>query len=376
MKRTQFMASTDATRNVCIDLLRAIAILSVVAEHWIDSQWPARSSSLWDHLFARLAAEHGIYGVTLFFVLSGFLITRMTMMREPDLFNLSARDFYVRRIARIQPLYLLVVALGAVMLISGGSASDAFQFCFHEPGAVFTADFWISLFTFTFNWDRIVRGGSWGVHWAVMWSLAVEEQFYLAFPLLLIWAGTKRRLAWSLGAVIALGIAARALVDALDLSSLAKVMNSFVCFDTLALGVLLAVFGERLPRGRVVGLACLMIGTAALIWAFYKGGVAWLIAGGCLFLHGARYAPPLTHWAWRLVARFGQLSYGIYLLHATTLYLAAPIITGMGMLGGFVLVALIALLIAEAFYRLYEAPMNAWIRASWIESASVVSLKA
>ncbi len=369
------MASTDATRNVGIDLLRAIAILSVVGLHWIDSHLAVPSSSWLGDLFVRMVG-HGTYGVTLFFVLSGFLITRMTMVREPDLFNLSARDFYIRRIARIQPLYLLVIVLGVLMLIAGDPASAAFRFCFHDPRAVFTADFWISLFTFTFNWDRILHGVFWGVHWDVMWSLAVEEQFYLAFPLLLIWAGNKRRLAWSLGAVIAVGIAVRVLVDALGLSFFAKVTNSFVCFDTLALGVMLAVFGDRLPRGRAVSLTCLMVGTAAVLWAFYRGGVAWLILGGALFLHGARYAPPLTHGAWRLVARFGQLSYGIYLLHATVLYLASPIITGMGALSGFALVAVLVLLLAEAVYRLYEGPMNAWIRASWIESAAVAPVKA
>jgi peptidoglycan/LPS O-acetylase OafA/YrhL len=368
-------ASADAGRNVGIDLLRAVAILSVVGLHWIDSRWPTPANSWLGDVFVRMVG-HGTYGVTLFFVLSGFLITRMTMVREPDLFGLSARDFYVRRIARIQPLYLLAIALGALILLSGDPASAAFRFCFHDPSAVFTADFWISLLTFTFNWDRILHGNFWGVHWDVMWSLAVEEQFYLAFPLLLIWAGTKRRLAWSLGAVIAIGIAVRVLVDALGLSFFAKVTNSFVCFDTLALGVLLAVFGERLPRGRAVSLGCLLIGTVAVLWAFYRGGVHWLILGGALFLHGARYAPPLTHRAWRPLARFGQLSYGIYLLHGTVLYLAAPIVTGMNPLAGFAVVAVLVLLLAEALYRLYEAPMNAWIRASWIAGPAVASIKA
>ena len=372
---TESRDNAQGGRNVAIDLLRAIAILSVVGLHWIDSNWLARTRSVAGDIFVRMAG-HGTYGVTLFFVLSGFLITRMTMAREPDLFKLSARDFYIRRIARIQPLYLLVVAFGALILLLTEPGSAAFRFCFRDPSAVFTADFWISLLTFTFNWDRILHGNFWGVHWDVMWSLAVEEQFYLGFPLLLIWAGTKRRLGWSLGAVVVLGIAVRVLVDALGLSFFAKVTNSFVCFDTLAIGVLLAVFGDRFPRGRAVSVACLAIGTAAVLWSFYRGGTALLIAGAVVALHGARYAPPLTHWAWKPIARFGQLSYGIYLLHATALYVAAPVLTGMGVLSGFVLVAMLVLVMAEIAYRLYEAPMNAWIRASWIGTWEAASAKA
>jgi peptidoglycan/LPS O-acetylase OafA/YrhL len=365
----------DDGRNIGIDLLRAVAILSVVALHWVNSNWAARPASLLSDTFARMAG-HGTYGVTLFFVLSGFLITRMTMAREPDLFRLSLRDFYVRRIARIQPLFVLVVLWGALVLLWGDMGSAAFRFCFRDPHAVFTPDFWISLFTFTFNWDRILHGNFWGVHWDVMWSLAVEEQFYLGFPLLVIWAGTERRLGWSLGAVIAVGIAVRILVDALGMSFFAKVTNSFVCFDTLAMGVLLAVFGDRLPRGRGISLTCVAVGSFGVFWAFYKGGFVWLILGACLFLHGARYAPPLTNPAWKPLARIGQLSYGIYLLHATALYLAAPVIAGMNVLAGFAVLAVLVLMIAEAVYRLYEAPMNAWIRASWTREGALASARA
>jgi peptidoglycan/LPS O-acetylase OafA/YrhL len=369
------MSRADSRRNVGIDLLRAVAILSVIAHHWVNTAMAAPPRSLLDSIFVRIGG-HGYYGVTLFFTLSGFLITRMTMMREPDLFRLSARDFYVRRIARIQPLFLAIVALGVVMLMVGDPDSPSFRYNFHKPEAVFAADFWVSLFTFTFNWERIVRGTFSGLHWDVIWSLAVEEQFYLAFPLLLIWARTKARLLRALLAIIAVGIAVRILVDALGLGIIAKATNSFVCFDTLAIGVLCAVFGEHLPHGRVVSAVALATGAAALGFAFYHGGVAPLIAGGCLFLHGARYGGFFTHWSWLPFARFGQLSYGIYLLHATALYAVTWALEGKGALMGFAVVSVVAHVLADVTYRLYEAPMNAWIRATWIGPARAISVEA
>src|SRR5258708_1670484 len=97
----------ERDRNIGIDVLRAVAILIVMALHLVNSRLPAPSTSSWDNVFIRFAG-HGTYGVELFFVLSGFLITRAAMAREPNLFTMSARDFYVRRIARIQPLYLSI----------------------------------------------------------------------------------------------------------------------------------------------------------------------------------------------------------------------------------------------------------------------------
>jgi len=369
------MTPVESQRNVGIDLLRAVAILSVVAHHWVNSALASRERSGLGQIFVHMAG-HGTYGVTLFFTLSGFLITRMTMMRESDVFRLSARDFYVRRIARIQPLYLVIIAFGALMLLVGDAGARNFQFSFRDPHAAFTADFWLSLFTFTFNWDRIAHGTFWGLHWDVMWSLAVEEQFYLAFPLMLIWARNRTRLFRILLAIIALGIVVRILVDYLGLGFFGKVTNSFVCFDTLALGVMIAVFGERLPHGRAASAVAVVLGAIALGFAFYHGGVALLIAGGCLFLHGARYGDFFKHWIWLPIARFGQLSYGLYLLHATALYVAAPWVAGTGVLLGFVIVCAVVLVLAELTYRLYEAPVNAWIRATFIGSTRAVPVQA
>ena len=352
----------EKDRNIAIDLLRAVAILAVMADHWVLSGLSAPGSGPWDEVLRRIGG-HGFYGVTLFFVLSGFLITRTTMLRELAFYRLSWRDFYVRRIARIQPLFLLAVALGVLMLAFGDRAAPLFAQVYADPRSSFTVEFWASLFTFTNNWERVFHDGFWGLHWDVMWSLAVEEQFYLAFPLLVLWAGLRRRLAGALAAVAVIGLVARIAGDALHLGFTAKDMNSFVCFDTLALGCLCALLGEVLPHGRGLARAAIAAGALLIALALYRGGVAALIAGALLAVHGARYADPFSGAVWRGIARIGQLSYGMYLLHATALYFAAPILAGLPPLAGFALFAAATYAIAELSYRAYEAPLNAWLRA-------------
>lgn len=348
-------------RNIGIDLLRAVAILTVIANHWVLS-YLSKPSAAWGDEVLRRIGGHGFYGVTLFFVLSGFLITRTTMKREPDLFRLSLRGFYLRRIARIQPLFLLAVAFGAAMLLIGDPSSHPFQDAYHNPTADFTGEFWTSLFSFTNNWERILRDGYWGLHWDVMWSLAIEEQFYLGFPLLILWAGSKRRLYAALTSIVVLGIATRIAGDALKWGFLARDMNSLVCFDTLALGVLLALLGERLPRGQRVVLSCLGIGAVLIGYAFYHGGVAPLIVGACLFIHGAAYADIFEGWGWHAIARIGALSYGMYLIQATAIYLVSPWLGQLPFLAGFAAIVAVAWAIAEVSFRYYEAPMNTWLR--------------
>ena len=348
-------------RNTGIDLLRAVAILTVIANHWVLSYLSAPTGAPWDEALRRVGG-HGFYGVTLFFVLSGFLITRTTMAREPDLFRLSLRGFYLRRIARIQPLFVLAAAFGAAMLLAGDPSSHPFQDAYRNPQADFTGEFWISLFSFTNNWERILRDGYWGLHWDVMWSLAIEEQFYLGFPLLVLWAAGKRRLYAALGAIVALGITTRVIGSALHWGFLARDMNSLVCFDTLALGVLLALLGERLPHGRRVALGSIGIGALLIAYAFYHGGVAALIAGACLFVHGAAHAAVFAGRIWRAIARIGQLSYGMYLIQATAIFLASPWLGRLPFLAGYALIVAVAWAIAEISFRCYETPMNAWIR--------------
>jgi peptidoglycan/LPS O-acetylase OafA/YrhL len=356
----------SATRNVGIDVLRAIAILTVIALHWVNASVAGPAASTFDRIFV-LVAGHGTYGVTLFFILSGFLITRMTMDRESDIFALSARDFYVRRIARIQPLFIAIVALGLVIMeFNGRDASPIYQYSYRDLHATFGGEFLASLFTFTYNWERILHRDAFmfrGLHWDVMWSLAVEEQFYLAFPLFILWARRPRRLCAVLVATVVMGITVRVVCDAARAGFLVRFFNSFVCFDTLALGALLALLTERLPHRRSLSIAATALGATLIAAALYRGGVAWLILGALLFIHGVHHYDVFAPWA-KPLAHIGRLSYGLYLLQASAIYLTARfLLGGSNVVVGFIVVAGIAYLFAALSFELWETPMNAWIRA-------------
>jgi peptidoglycan/LPS O-acetylase OafA/YrhL len=137
-----------------LDGLRAIAVAMVVVRHY--------------YLVTEI--DTAIYGVRLFFVLSGFLITGILLAsREALQMGLvpsrahALRQFYIRRTLRIFPLYYLVVGVGLIV-----GVPEALEFA---P--------W--LLTYTLNW-RIAAQGWYMEHYAHLWSLAVEEQFYLLWP--------------------------------------------------------------------------------------------------------------------------------------------------------------------------------------------------
>jgi peptidoglycan/LPS O-acetylase OafA/YrhL len=354
----------DHDRNTALDLLRGAAILVVIGLHWSNSHLPAPPDTAWDRAFNGFAG-HGGYGVEMFFVLSGFLITRAAMQRQGGLFGISIRDFYLRRCARIQPLYIAAVCFGLVLVFAVPIGSAIYHYTFRDPAAVYGGEFIASLFSFSYNWEMIAHRHEFqfrGLHWDVMWSLAVEEQFYLAFPLLILWARNRRRLTIALIAVAVAGLAARVAADATHAGLLMK-FNSFSGFGNIALGVLCALWRDALRLSAAVSNGLIVAGTAVIAAACFHGGVAPIILGAVLFVIGAGETLLFRHRLWRVPARIGQLSYGLYLLQAGALLLAAPILGGQNLVAGFLILAATAYVMAEISSRCFEAPINNWARA-------------
>jgi peptidoglycan/LPS O-acetylase OafA/YrhL len=370
-----------------VDLVRFASITLVLTLHVANAPLALHRAPLLVPLWEPLV-RNGLLGVSLFFVVSGYVITRSIVAREPDLRKLDLRGFYVRRAGRILPSVLLAVTVGALCLAVVPVGKLRVPYCLHHPGVDYDLAFWLSLFTFSFNWLRIVRRETvpaYGLHWDIFWSLAVEEQFYLVYPVALRTLGTRKAVVRALLVVIALGPVARVISSVIDPGFLVTFTNSFVCFDLLAWGALLFFALERLPpppsRGRrwaegATGLGAL----GALLTIFAATDVAnpvdriWVGSALGASLAVFMGAGIRLDWGSSRVMRAlvfpGQLSYGAYLFHPLVLWAAWRLLRGRALELSLPLYALMTMVLAFLLYRLFEQPLNRRIRRRFSAGAS------
>ena len=176
-------------RNFTIDVLRGISICLVLLLHF------HLSYSLLDSPLALALPEgaikalvrNGNYGVTMFFVISGYLITSTTMRRYGSLAWVDVPGFYAFRFARIVPcLVLALVLIVGLGLLGQPAFVNAAKSGWPEVGVPMAV---LSVLTF---WHNVLMQRAWYFNYAmnIYWSLSVEEMFYLVFPLLCF--GLKR----------------------------------------------------------------------------------------------------------------------------------------------------------------------------------------
>lgn len=284
-----------------LDAVRFCAFLAVFGHHVLPRQ-PGASA------LHTLADACG-FGLYLFFVLSAFLIA-LKMLQEYDITGaLDVKAFFARRILRIWPLYLLGLGIGALRAWS--------------HGVLFEQKVWfVAALLLAGNAVHID-----GILMSHLWSISVEEQFYLLFPL----PARFGRHGLLGAAALSVLLANIALVYlALRHATLDTTVwfNSFACFEMFAAGVLLALLDHRLQTLKTpvallavassLGLALFVQVRFHLKLKGYAGEspmalcLAYLLLAlaCCLFIVGMQRLP-----TWRPITYLGKISYGLYVFH-------------------------------------------------------------
>lgn len=201
-----------------LDAIRAVAIFLVMIQHWAPA-------------LVKIAPWGGI-GVRCFFVLSGFLITGI-LLRGRDLIDskrstlgLQMRQFYIRRSLRIFPIYYLTLGVGCLLGMSVLRESIGWHVAY------------LSNF-------HIAARGEWHGYVSHLWSLSVEEQFYLLWPALILIVPRRWFLRVFVAAVAIAPMVRAALAVAYDPDALAVRVLLPCCLDSLVVGALLALGAER-----------------------------------------------------------------------------------------------------------------------------------
>ncbi|HLW35108.1 MAG TPA: acyltransferase [Chthoniobacterales bacterium] len=304
----EVLAKARASENYQpqFDGLRALAVITVMADHF-SADVPNFPLPDWIHL--------GATGVRLFLVLSGYFITASLRRARDQMdvahlsFGQTVRAFYWRRYLRIAPAYFIFAAI-ALILGLGGIRHN-----------------WPWVFTGTVNW-MIASANQWPLTISHLWSVCVQEQFYLFWPLLILLL-PRRWMVLAIVSVAVAGIAFRIGCVIFSVPVIARWVLPFGSLDSLAAGAALGWCGGKLRATRggwLLALICLsMLSLAAALRvsdpAQLRSVLVEPLEAGAFVILVARTAAGFDG----LAARFlslpglvfaGRISYGLYIYHA------------------------------------------------------------
>ncbi|MBB4569283.1 acyltransferase family protein [Rhizobium leucaenae] len=337
-------------RDRQLDGLRTVAVSMVLYAHFF-----AADRSIWGHL-----------GVRLFFVLSGFLITRLLLQARADARYqpvTAFKAFYIRRVLRIFPPYFAMLAFVYFLDLEGARGNVKWH-------ALYLSNYWYAL------------RGEW-TPWVLChtWSLSIEEQFYIAWPLVILLA--PRRLTERICiAVIACSLAYRLCWPLTWTPSLMRDLLPSASMDALAGGALLAAYRERtqgwpqwmrqswMPLAAAAAVALWLRPdpiTPTLDWVIWIGSEVFPLvplvmlvgcgASGFRSLFGRLLESPP-------IAATGRISYGIYLFHPIVLSLIVkaqtwiPVNVSEQGLGRLIVGSVATLMLASISWLVFEKPLN------------------
>ena len=288
-----------------LDGLRGIAIIVVLIHHQLTA----------------FSLKGGFLGVDLFFVLSGFLITGLLVSEFDHTGSISIRKFYMRRVLRLGPA--LALYLIACVIVAYHTQVISLQ---RQLKLITYALLYSTNWRMAFDWDPVLDPT------AIIWSLSIEEQFYLVWPLLLfacLALKVKRKF-------IALGLVGLIIAICLHRNSiLAQGSNLTRLYygtdthaDALLIGCLTALVPFQHITGRWLVRASTTLGAGLFLYLttvveftdewLYRGGFTLIAALAGLVIAVSATAPPRPlsmALRWFPLRWFGRISYGLYLWH-------------------------------------------------------------
>lgn len=327
-----------------LDCLRFFAFLAVFVHHTLPKDYDFYVSHHLPRFLANIPYA-GAFGVDLFFCLSSYLITELLLREKDKTGHLNVKAFYVRRMLRIWPLYFSFVLF-------------AYGLTFIVPTERFSM---AQLFMFLFlmgNWAELFGGIESCV--APLWSVSIEEQFYLLWPLVVRKASRKQIMQICFG-MIGVALVWRSFIQThLNAPHLMIWNGTFSHLDTISYGILVSVIGvtDKIPGWKRIGFA--LAGVTAWVFAasLRERGDAMmaLVALGSVAILRAGIGLDLKQ---RYLVRLGMVSYGLYVYHEFFLNRFNQILPnthGWGFITWWVLSLGSTMLVALVSYRFLESP--------------------
>jgi peptidoglycan/LPS O-acetylase OafA/YrhL len=377
-----------------LDGLRFVAFALVYIFHGGVPQWSGwvRTWRSWLHAVLPTVADqipadigfrlqsNGWAGVQLFFLLSGFLITTLLMRERARFGRLDLKAFWVRRILRIWPLYYLTIVLTFFVLQGFDGAFGTTQY------GAFLRRHLLPFLAFMGNWSMGLGGPVASDAISILWSVCVEEQFYILAPLLLAFVPRHTWVAAVVLMVCAIGN--RYWLATHGASPLLFQYSTLTQLDTLLAGVLLGLmFCGRTPGStyRRVMMFLQWPLLAFIVWVFIRPNLAhvtvaqqtWdfvLLWLACAALILVAISP--KGWLNRILSYsrivwLGKISYGLYMYHEIAFWIARRIFGALGWFPNDEIIQTIAtfaitVTMAGVSYHYFERPFlklkYAWTR--------------
>jgi peptidoglycan/LPS O-acetylase OafA/YrhL len=359
-----------------LDVVRFFAFLAVFVYHTLyyhagplaHAHVPA-----WISQIQAAIARAGANGVDLFFVLSAYLITELLIREKEQRGALDVKSFYIRRMLRIWPLYYLFVPLAAIVP-------------FLDPFHTFTWHYWVPFLLLAGNWSTIAFGPPYSAA-LPLWSVSVEEQFYLLWPPIVARL-SLRQIAWAAAIMIAVANCTRVAVLLLHGSGWSVWANTLARLDPMAAGILLAiVLRSRSPnigafwRFLLIAggtLSIVITGHFAIPWGDGLPWVGTLVSYPVVALAATAILVGSIGIQGRMrpLEYLGKISYGLYVYHQMCIWMADRILRGgSGVLHSVlreILALAITILVAALSYALFEKPfLSLKRRFTYVQSRPV-----